>query len=415
MSSNTTARIAGTVSASTELVATSTGATIVDGIATGGTVRITSGDIVIGASGRVGTAGTTSLVDLTNGDSSARTYIGGADQANAYSLSTAEMLRLFGTNVTIRAPRVSTQGSATLGSTRPPDVVIGAFTFSGASASTGNLGANGTLSIITPGAVRVVGAAVLSNMASDNGFAIRADESIEVILGLGSIRLTGSGAGGLGGRLTLVSEDIAVATMSAIADISAASDIASINTRLGANDGITSDDGALVADSITLDVQNGVFIQNSGTNDQFANRRGFTANSLNISTEGSNTSIVINGRIANAAGTFATGKDTIPLTMINGQVAGAGGLFTSGSTINGCSIANAAGCNRSFDFDQRDIIHNALSSRRGRAILRNLILLGLGRTSIHIREADPLSDEPLLDEPITGAGNDDLWTAPTGE
>lgn len=415
MSSNTTARIAGTVSASTELVATSTGATMVDGIATGGTVRITSGDIVIGASGRIGTAGTTSLVDLTNGDSSARTYIGGADQANAYSLSAAEMLRLFGTNVTIRAPRVSAQGSATLGSTRPPDVVIGAFTFSGANASTGNLGANGTLSIITPGAARVVGAAVLSNMASDNGFAIRADESIEVILGQGSIRLTGSGAGGLGGRLTLVSEDIAIATMSAIADIAVASDIASINTRLGMNDGVTSDDGALVADSITLDVQNGVFIQNSGTNDQFANRRGFTANSLNISTEGSNTSIVINGRIANAAGNFATGKDTIPLTMINGQVAGAGGLFTLGSTINGCSIANAAGCNRSFDFDQRDIIHNALSSRRGRAILRNLILLGLGRAAIHIRDVNPLTDEPLLDEPITGAGNDDLWTVPVGE
>ncbi|MEK6542110.1 MAG: hypothetical protein AABZ45_08330 [Pseudomonadota bacterium] len=415
LSSNTTARIVGTVSSATELVATSTGATIVDGVATGGTVRITSGDIVIGTSGRIGTAGTTSLVDLTNGDSSTQTYIGGADQANAYSLSAAEMLRVFGTNVIIRAPRVSAQGSATLGSTRPPDVVIGAFTFSGASASTGNLGANGTLSIITPGAVRVVGAVGLSNMASGNGFSILADESIEVILGQGSIRLTGSGAGGLGGRLTLVSEDIAVATMSAIADIAAASDIASINTRLGANDGITSDDGALAADSITLDVLNGVFIQNSGTNDQFSNRRGFTANSLNISTEGSNTSIVINGRIANAAGTFATGKDTIPLTMINGQVAGAGGLFTPGSTINGCSIANAAGCNRSFDFDQRDIIHNALSSRRGRAILRNLILLGLGRTSIHLRDADPLTDEPLLDEPITGAGNDDLWTAPTGE
>ncbi len=30
-----------------------------------------------------------------------------------------------------------------------------------------------------------------------------------------------------------------------------------------------------------------------------------------------------------------------------------------------------------------------------------------------MRELDPLTGEPLLDDPVTGAGNDDLWTAPT--
>ena len=29
---------------------------------------------------------------------------------------------------------------------------------------------------------------------------------------------------------------------------------------------------------------------------------------------------------------------------------------------------------------------------------------------ITMRDLDPLSGEPLLDDPVTGAGNDDLWT-----
>ncbi|MEQ1688060.1 MAG: hypothetical protein ABL874_05760, partial [Sphingopyxis sp.] len=410
LTSNTTARLLGTVTATTELVSTSTRTTTVDGIATGGTVRMTSGDIVIGSEGRIGTAGTTSLVELVNGDSSARTYIGGADQANAYSLSAAEMLRIFGTNVTIRAPRVSAVTTLALGSSSPPDVIIGAFTFNGAMASAGNLGAGGTLSIITPGSARVVGAAELANMTSGNGFSIRADQAIEVILGQGSIRLSGAEANGLGGILTLDSEDIAVATPSAISDIASASDIAAINTRLGRNDGITSQDGALAAATLNLDASNGLYIQNSGASDRNSDRRGFSTNTLNIETEGTSTRIVINGQVANAAGLFQTGVDAIRPTMINGVPAAAGGAFAQGSTINGCQIANPAGCNASFDFDPRDIIHSSFSStRRDRRHVRSRILLGLGRMAIHIRDVDQVTDQPLLDEPITGSGNDDLW------
>ena len=32
---------------------------------------------------------------------------------------------------------------------------------------------------------------------------------------------------------------------------------------------------------------------------------------------------------------------------------------------------------------------------------------------ITMRDLDPLSGEPLLDDPVTGAGNDDLWTPTT--
>jgi hypothetical protein len=32
---------------------------------------------------------------------------------------------------------------------------------------------------------------------------------------------------------------------------------------------------------------------------------------------------------------------------------------------------------------------------------------------ITMRDIDALTGEPLLDDPVTGSGNDDLWTAPT--
>ena len=36
----------------------------------------------------------------------------------------------------------------------------------------------------------------------------------------------------------------------------------------------------------------------------------------------------------------------------------------------------------------------------------------LRQALITMRDVDPLSGEPLVDDPVTGAGNDDLWTPP---
>jgi hypothetical protein len=39
--------------------------------------------------------------------------------------------------------------------------------------------------------------------------------------------------------------------------------------------------------------------------------------------------------------------------------------------------------------------------------------ISLSTALITMRDLDPLSGEPLLDDPVTGAGNDDLWTPAT--
>lgn len=412
LDASTTAALTGNVTATNLLSVTSRRSTTVNAVATGGTVRITSGDIVIGTSGRVGTGGTTTLVELINGDSAARTFIGGGDQANEYSLSASELARLFGGNITIRAPRVNAQGGSTLGSTRPPDVVIGAFTFTGGGATSGaQLGSAGTLSIITPGAVRVVGAAQLNNMNSGNGFSISADQAIEVILGQGSIRLAGTGPNGLGGTLSLISEDVVVATMQAITDIAAMTDVNAIDARLAMNDGVTSDDGALSAGAITFDVLDGVYVQNSGVSDDFDDRRGFTTNSLNIFTESSSSRIVINGRVGNDMGVLHTGIDAIALAFINDVAGGTLGGYDSLSTINGCVIANPASCSApdfETSFPVQDVVEEEVDEEE----------TGEGtpyRSLITLREAPENPQEPVLDDPITGSGNDDLWIPGDGE
>ncbi|MCC7394312.1 MAG: hypothetical protein IT553_05605 [Sphingomonadaceae bacterium] len=401
----------GAVTARSALNGTAVNLVNVSGIATGATISFVSGDISIGANGRVGTAGTTTGVTLRNGDVTARTFIGGGDQSGEYSLSAAEITRIFGGDITIIGPRVDAQSGGSVGSTRPPDVVIRDFTFNGGGASGGNLSAGGTFSIQTNGAARVIGAVAGNNMTTDNGFEIAADDAIEVILGQGSIRLSGGGSNGLGGTLRLQSADVAVATSTAITDIAAMTDLALIDGRLAQNDGVTDDVGPLSANRLELDVQGGVYIQNSGVDSEYASRRGFTANILAITTTDSNSRIVINGRVGDVADLLQTGVDVIDFTLINGAHPMGQGQFAVGSTINGCPIANPSSCRASFDYDYdssfpvQDTVNEQVDDDDGTSS-------SIPQVLIDLREVDDLTDQPIIDEPITGSGNDDLWSPP---
>ncbi len=401
--------ILGAVTARNALNGTAVDLVNVSGVTTGQTISLVSGDIAIGTNGRVGTAGTTTGVTLRNGDVTARTFIGGSDQAGEYSLSAAEIARVFGGDITIIGPRVQAQSGGSVGSTRPPDVVIGAFTFNGGGASGGNLSAGGTLSIQTNGAARVIGAVAGSNMTAGNGFEIAADDAIEVILGQGSIRLTGGGSNGLGGTLRLQSADIAVASMTAITDIAAMTDLAQIDGRLAQNDGVTDDMGALSGNRLELDVRGGAYIQNSGVDSSYANRRGFTANILAVTTANANSNIIINGRIGDVADVLQTGIDAIAFALINGAHPMGQGQFAAGSTINGCPIANPASCRVTFNYDSsfpvQDTVNEQVDDEDGTSSAIPQVLIDL-------REVDDLTDQPIIDEPITGSGNDDLWSPP---
>ncbi|WP_260582381.1 beta strand repeat-containing protein [Sphingopyxis sp. PET50] len=422
----------GTVTADATLIGEAGGVLTVNGGVTGRQMALGSSDIVIDSNGRLGTGGTTEILDIRNTSNTRVTFIGGTGTRDGYHIDQTEMTRLFGNDITIFAPKVdenlggfvaAAPGAlpvpiASIGSSEQPDVVIDDFTMT-AGGSTANLGASGSLTIATPGKARVIGDVSLTGMSDGNSLNIFADDALEVILGEGTIKLTGSGTA-LGGMLNLQSDDVIVATAGAIADVGSATGIDAIDDRLAQNDGILLDEGALAAGGIDVSVVGGFYVQNSGAGDRFAQRRGLTFGplGLNVNVEGSATRIVINGVHLGSSGQV-TGLDAIPLLSIDGFVIGSGPLagsglaFDSGSTMNGCLIVSSTTCaflEFESSFPVQDVIRDREDDGEEGDDAEGM---GLPIPLITMRSLDPLTGQPLLDDPVTGAGNDDLWTPPS--
>ena len=384
----------------------------INGVVTGQAISLASANIGIAPTGRVGTAGVTQSVSVANNNSANQTFVGGTAGPNGpigYHIDADELTRLYGTQIEIFAPEVQAASGGSVGSAAPPDVVVDSFTMTGGAAGS-NLGANGALTIRTPGKMRVIGNVQLTGLADTNALNLAAADALEVILGQGSVRLLGANSAP-GGQLNMASDDIIVATAAAITAVGSATTIDAINARLGENDGVVLDEGALFARGIRADVANGFYVQNSGAGTDFAQRRGLTfgAGGLDVRTQGP-ARIAINGVQIGANGPI-TGIDAIPLLTINGS-APVVGSYDRRSTFNGCFIASPTACTTvTVDFENnfpvQDVIDEEVDDDDGVGEGNNF-----PQALITMRDLDPLTGEPLLDDPVTGAGNDDLWTPP---
>jgi len=386
----------------------------IDGVVTGRDMSLASADIDISSTGRVGTAGTTQGLTFANNDSGQQTFVGGTGAQDGYHIDADELTRVFGTDIEVFAPQVESVSAFSVGSSTAPDVIVDSFTMTGG-AQGSNLGSDGSLTIRTPGKMRVIGNVQLTGLSDDNALNLIANNALEVILGQGTVRLLGANDAP-GGQLNMASNDIVVATEAAIADIANSSTTDAVEARLAQNDGVTLDEGALFARGIRFRVVGGVYVQNSGTGTDFGQRRGLTfgAGGLTVQTNGQSR-IVLNGVHLGPDGQV-TGLDTIPLLTIAPDSSGVPGRFDARSTFNGCVIANVASC--SFvppeqpeyepNFPVQDVIEEETNgdddSGDGTSLPTALITM---------RSLDPLTGEPLLDDPVTGAGNDDLWTPTT--
>jgi len=394
---------------------------VINGVVTGSNISLASADIDIDTElGRVGTAGVTQALSVQNNDNQNQTFVGGTGARDGFHIDAAELTRLFGTAIEIFAPEVQVFSSASLGGASPPDIVVDSFTMTGG-AQGSNLGPNGALTITTPGKMRVLGNVQLTGLSDSNALNLVADDALEVILGRGTVRLLGAN-NAPGGALNMESDDIIVATPTAITDVANATSMSVINTRLSQNDGVVLDEGSLFARRIAFDVVGGVYVQNSGAGTDFVQRRGLTfgAGGLDVVTEGQSR-IVLNGVQLGPNGQI-TGIDTIASLTIAGSPPPSGGstgslAFNAESTLNGCFIANTAACTTVTVeigpmFPVQDVIEkqDEDGDGDGEAGDGNTLPTAL----ITMRDLDPLSGEPLLDDPVTGAGNDDLWT-PTSD
>jgi hypothetical protein len=399
----------GQIAASSRLSATAGGRIAVNNVVSAAQINFASGDIGIAVPGRVGVQGVTTTISLSNNNSAAPAFVGGTGTRSGWHLDGDEITRIAGGSIDIGSNRVA----GTAGTPRTPDVVVDAFTVNMAQ----QLGNIGTFRIGTPGTLRVQGNVRFTGATADQSVVLRGLDGLEVILGSGSVHVVGAAPDQLAGTLTLEARDIVVATAAAITDIAALTDLAAISARLSQNDGITSDIGALAANRMILDhrQRTSVYVQNSGTGTAFDQRRGLTvgAGGLFITGPGSGDRIVING-VQQAAGGTVTGLALIPLISINGSVTAPTG-FDPRSTVNGCALGNVAACSATrppsgepeSSFPVQDVIEEEVEGEGDDS--------GTGDDSITaplitLRGVDPLTGQPLVDDPVTGAGNEDLWT-----
>jgi hypothetical protein len=359
--------------ASGNVLLNAAGLLAVTGQVSGQAVTIGSSDIVIGPNGRVDAAG------LLRFNALGGAAIGGGDATAGYSLSAAELGRVSAGDIAIGAGG---------------DVIVRDLTI-----GTGMLASGGVLSIGTPGLLRVQGAVALTGRSGQGGLTLSAGQAVQVIAGQGSIDISDA-SGALGGVLSIDAPSIYAATLAAIADVQAARSLGARELRLAQSDGLALDAGMLRAGAIRLAASEGVYIQNSGLSTDFADRRGFTANSLTIIAGTGRPQIAINGRLAIGGGLFATGLDTIPLVAIDGR-------YAAGSKINGCFIGAGASCT-GISVDNRDTFDGLLDPAV--SVTRIFPL-----TLIQLRDIVTQGFPPLIDEPVTGAGNEDLWDRPCGE
>src|SRR3546814_10464453 len=112
----------------------------------------------MGAAGPISTPGVTQQLSIANNNFDNHTFVGGASGTSVagYHIDAEELTRLYASEIDIVAPPVQAAGSNSVGSAAPPDLIVDGFTMTGG-ASNSNLGANGALTIRTPGTTPVTG------------------------------------------------------------------------------------------------------------------------------------------------------------------------------------------------------------------------------------------------------------------
>jgi hypothetical protein len=370
-----------------DLTITAGGKISVNGLATGATINFASTDLDIGANGAFGESTRTTAITLRNTGASGTALGDGLTTTASYTLSNAEFGRIHsGGNLTIDA-----------GSALQIGVLNGAAATTTTSQTDGQIGGTGTLRLVTGGLATVSGNVVLAN-AAGNTLAIDAVGGVFIDAASGSLRLTeGTGRGG---TLAITGKGLAAITRGALNDIANLTDDAVIASRLSLNDAVTDGRTLIEAGTINVAVGSQFFVQNTALQTGFDARRGLVADTLTVRSTGTQpVAMATNGVVGGQ-----TGLAAIPLVTITGAT-------TAGSTINGCIIANVASCSvaptDTHLGEVRDLIREPLSV----PVEANTVPVTdsfTASTLVQINQITPPGFEPLIDEPVTGTGNEDL-------
>lgn len=381
----------GIIDAGTAVDVTAQGLIAVSQRAVGQTITFRSADLDLGTQGVLGTAARTTAITLINNGQSGMLLGDGLTGQTGYRLSNAEFGNIHsGGDLTINAGPSLQVGTltGTAGSTVAANGV----------STDGQIGATGTLRLITAGTASFGGAVTMNGMAG-NTLAIDASGGTFIDAAAGSIRLLEGQ--GRGGTLSVSGASLVAVTGAARAAIADLTDLGAISKRLDANDGVAAGRTVIEAGALDVGVGQRFLVQNTAAGTAYDDRRGLVVDALTIRAGGTQapTQIAINGIVGGQ-----TGLAAIPRISVNGA-------FATGSTVNGCLLANPGSCDstpkRVDDGDVRNVIVTYLDPPPG----TNTVPTADSFTQsplVQINEITPPGFAPLIDEPVTGTGNDDL-------
>ena len=382
-----TIAIANSLATGGALSLTAGGLVSLNGSATGQTIALTAADLAIGAAGSLGSA-ITQRISLA---SSAPVTLG-AGAGGGFAVDAAEFARIHSTgDLLIAALAGNTPGAGSL--------TVGSLTITAGSG--GQIGAAGAFGLTASGVLDVGSPLSIAGAGSGTtlmltGDAVDLDYATAALAVLDSANAP-TGRIGVNGRL------ITSLSASAAADI-AGKTPAEIDRRLGLAD-VVREIGLFRTANLSLEGRDAILIQNSG-GATFDARRGVNVGALTVTgASDGRTLVVINGIVNNA-----TGVNAARIVTVTTPIAG-------GSSVNGCVLANIAGCvvksepPGSILFGTGDLIKKEREDDEAEDGVAD------GKTvppPIDTSRIDDPAGLPMIDDPVTGAGNEDLWQPPEG-
>ncbi|WP_379551259.1 beta strand repeat-containing protein [Qipengyuania sp. DGS5-3] len=389
----------------------------VDASVIGEGITVFADDIAITADGSIGDASRTFSIDF---ETQGSVTIGGPNNFgdSTYEISSDELPRISS------GGRLSISALAASPGDTPSLRVLAADLIAGS--NTGNFGQDSVLELISDGSISFSGNLNITGANANTDIVLDALTAVNIELSSGGIFVADAN-GALAGEVIVNARDFRALSDGTGLDIANAT-VAEIDMILSNNRGVDRPDGVITADTLTIaTTASQVFIQNTAPGTEFEERRGFTVNNLNISTAGVDPQpIVINGIVNGQTGIAAIAPTNITSTV------------AAGSTINGCAILNTAACTATTppppppptpptptppptggptptpspdpspegEIPVRDIIEEEVRDPEEEGENGSGTL---DRPLIDMEGLDDPAGAPLIDDPVTGAGNEDLW------
>lgn len=370
---------------------TAGGLVTLTGLASGQTIALRAGDLAIGSAGLLGGAGT-QRISLAS--TNAVNLGGGA--SGGFAVDAAEFGRIQSSgDLMVTALAGTGTGAGSL--------AVGALTINAGSG--GQIGSSGSFGLTASGLLDVDDTLAITRAGPGTTLLLTGDV---VDLDYASARLAVlDPSNAATGRIIVNGRLITSMSAAAAAEIAGKS-ASEITQRLGRAE-VVRDVPLFRAGSLTLEGREAILVQNSGAA-AISGRRGLSAGAVTlIGASDGRTLVVANGVIGAATGIEAARAVTLNTSLL------------AGSTFNGCLLANISSCIAiarepplpdSLLFGVIDLIRK---EHEGEGEGEEGQAEGGPETPvIDSSQIDDPAGLPMIDDPVTGTGNEDLWQPPEG-